>query len=320
VTLLLPFIVGLATFASVAFAFDRRGAAAAGRRVTAYLTPRHVTEPKPAEQVLLRHFERPLALSERHLAKLPGWRRFVFMVERADLPLRATEAFWVGAGAIGGVVLLALIAGAPPVVLIALAVFVAAGFRIWLGMRIERRRRAFEEQLPEVLGSLASALRAGHGFNQALQAVAADAAEPAAKEFTRVLAEARLGRPLEDALTDLGKRIDSRDLDFVLDAIIVQRQVGGSLAGIFAIVSESVRQRQQFALRLRSLTAMGRMSAIVLVGLPVGLGALLSLMQHAYFGPLVSTSIGHMMIGGSAFLMTTGWIWLRRIAATKGGS
>jgi tight adherence protein B len=320
VTLLLPFIVGLVTFGTVAFAFDRRSAAVAGRRVTAYVTPRHVTEPKPAEQVLLRRFERPLALSERQLAKLPGWGRFVVLVERGDLPLRAVEAFWAAAGVIAGVELLALLAGAQAFILLALAVLVAAGFRIWLSMRIERRRRAFEQQLPEVLGSLASALRAGHGLNQALQAVAADAAEPASKEFTRVLAEARLGRPLEDALTDLGQRIDSRDLDFVLDAIIVQRQVGGSLAGIFAIVSESVRQRQQFALRLRSLTAMGRTSAIVLVALPVALGALLSLMQHAYLAPLVSTGIGHAMIVASAFLMTVGWIWLRRIVSNKGGS
>jgi tight adherence protein B len=318
VILALPLVVGLLTFAAAAFAIDRRGAATAGRRVTAYVTPRHVTQPQPAEQVLLSRFERPLALTEQRLAKLPGWSRLAALVERADLPLRTIEVFWATVGALLLLALAALAAGASPAGIVLLAAVALVGLRVWLGLRIDRRRHAFEQQLPEVLGSLASALRAGHGLNQALHAVAADAAQPAAKEFTRVLAEARLGRPLEDALGDLGTRIDSRDLDFVLDAIVVQRQVGGSLAGIFEIVSESVRQRQQFALRIRALTAMGRTSAAVLVALPIVLGILLSLMQHAYLSPLVTTGTGHVLIVMSVVLMAVGCLWLRRIVSNKG--
>jgi tight adherence protein B len=189
--------------------------------------------------------------------------------------------------------------------------------RAFLALRVSRRRRAFEDQLPELLSSLGSALRAGHGLNQALAAVAADAPEPTSTEIGRVLAEARLGRPVEDALGDLGGRIGSQDLDFVLDAIVIQRQVGGSLAGIFELVGESVRQRQQFALRMRALTAMGRTSALVLIALPFGLGLVLSVLNRGYLHPLLSTGEGQLMLAVAAVLMTVGALWLKTIVATR---
>jgi tight adherence protein B len=316
-TLVLPFLVGLLTFAGVAVAVERRSAAVAARRVSAYMTPRNVKQPRPEEQVLLGASERRFAVSERYLARAPLWSRLESLVERADLPLRTIELFWAVAAALGLLALGALALGTSVAIVAALLGLSLVALRVWLGVRVERRRRAFEEQLPELLTSVGSALRAGHGFSQALQAVAADAAEPAASEFGRVLAETRLGRPLEDALADLGARIDSRDLRFVLDAIVVQRQVGGSLAGIFEIVADSVRSRQQFALKLRSLTAMGRTSATVLIALPVILALALSALDHGYLSPLGQTPPGRLLLGLSVALMAFGWVWLRRVVAGK---
>jgi tight adherence protein B len=316
--LLLPLVVGAITFAAAAFVAERRAAGNVGQRVAAYVAPRRLTMPTPEEQVLLSHYERTLAFGERQLRKLPYWPRYVALCERADAPLDPVPLFGAVAGGELLFSLLALAIGLPLALVALLLLVGAVGTRSWLTLRVSRRRRAFEEQLPELLMSLGSALRAGHGLTQALQSVAADVPEPVAGELTRVLAEARLGRSLDDALTDLGTRIDSRELDFVLDAIIVQRQVGGSLAGIFELVGDAVRQRQQFAMRLRSLTAMGRTSAMVLLALPVVLGAALSLMQHAYLKPLLTEPAGHVMLIGSFLLLGIGCLWLRRIVAYRG--
>jgi tight adherence protein B len=321
VIVLLPFAIAFCVFALADLLLARRQTRAVRRRVAAHLEPRRqgVLEQSAEETpVLLGRLQRPLAASEARLRRLRFWPAFVELLEHADIRLQPVEVFYAGAGGSLLLALLATAAGASLVAALVLAVLLLITGRLALKLRIKRRRRAFEEQLPELLGSLASALRAGHGFSQALQAVATDSPEPTATELGRVLSEMRLGRPLEDALADLGHRLASTDLDFVLDAVVVQRQVGGSLAGIFEIVAESVRQRQQFALRIRALTAMGRTSANVLLGLPFALALLLSAVGHGYMSPLFQTHAGRTMIGGSFVLMGLGTLWLRKIVGLRG--
>ena len=108
----------------------------------------------------------------------------------------------------------------------------------------------------------------GAQLPQGIQSVVDEGAEPAAKEFKRVLTETQLGRPIDDALADMAERVGSKNFTFVITAVTIQRQIGGSLAGLFDMVADTVRQRQQFARKIKGLTAMGRMSAYVLVGLP----------------------------------------------------
>ncbi len=115
---------------------------------------------------------------------------------------------------------------------------------------------------------LAGSLKAGHSFRQAVQALVEEGEPPLGTEFGRVLTEARLGRPMEAALEDMGRRIDSKELDFVLRAVVIQRQVGGSLAGLLELVAETLTQRQQFRQKVGSLTASGRLSALILTVLP----------------------------------------------------
>ncbi len=151
----------------------------------------------------------------------------------------------------------------------------------FVALRIAARRRtkAFDRQLPDVLASLASTLRAGHGLRTALRAIADDGSPPASEEFTRVLGEERLGRPLDEAITGMCGRVGSPDLDYVATAINVQSQTGGSLATLFDTLSETVRERQRHARRVRALTSMGRMSATVLICLPFGLATLMTLIS-----------------------------------------
>src|SRR5205823_4412603 len=121
-------------------------------------------------------------------------------------------------------------------------------------------------------------------------------AQPTAKEFTRVLSETQLGRPMDQALGDMSERVGSKNLSFVITAVTIQRQVGGSLAGLFDMVADTVRQRQQFARKVRGLTAMGRMSAYVLIGLPFFIALAVSVINPTYMDPLYHSHTGHMLM------------------------
>ena len=198
-----------------------------------------------------------------------------------------------------------------------LALFVPAVAAAVLAVLAQRRTRAFEGQLPEILDSLSASLKAGHGFDHALQTMATEIGDPAGAEFRRVIAETHLGRPLEMALKDLGERVRSKDLLFVLDAITVQRQVGGSLAELFELVSETVRSREQFRRKVRAMTGMVRMSSLVLTAMPLVAALGLSVVNYSYESPLYTTSIGRVLCVATITMMLLGGVILRRIGSVK---
>lgn len=173
-------------------------------------------------------------------------------------------------------------------------------------------------QLPDILTTLAASLKAGHSFRQGIQAVVDEGHEPASGEFKRVLTETSLGRPMDEALAEMAERVGSENLSFVITAVTIQRQVGGSLAGIFDMVAETVRNRQQFARKIRSLTAMGRASAYVLVGVPFFMLGTITLLSAEYMDPLYHTSTGHKLLVGGCVMITIGSLMLRKIVSFKG--
>jgi tight adherence protein B len=186
-----------------------------------------------------------------------------------------------------------------------------------LRIAAHRRTKAFDVQLPDVLATIASTLRAGHGFRMALKAIADDGAPPASEEFARVLGEEKLGRPLDEAIDAMCERIGSSDLEYVATAVNVQSKTGGSLAGLFDTLSETVRERQRHARKVRALTSLGRFSAIVLLALPFGLTLLLTILDRAYMEPLFTTSSGRVLIGIALGLMTIGALLLKRIVNVR---
>jgi tight adherence protein B len=161
-------------------------------------------------------------------------------------------------------------------------------------------------------------LKAGHSFKHGLQAVVDESQPPASIELRRVLTEAGLGRPLDDALTDMADRIGSENFAFAITAVTIQRQVGGSLASLFDMVSETVRNRQQFARKIRSLTAMGRMSAYTLIGIPFFITGMISLTNAGYMSPLFHTHVGHMLVFVGLAMMAVGSMLLKKIVSFKG--
>ena len=259
-----------------------------------------------------------LTATESALGNVKQFRGLQQMLTRADLPLVAAELLYMSIGAAVLAAILAALAGVPALFVLA---FMAAGGSapaLWVSWKARKRMKAFDNQLPDLLITVAASLKAGHSFRHAIQAVVDEGAEPAAKEFRRVLTETKLGRPMDEALAEMSERIGSKNLSFVLTAVTIQRQIGGSLAGLFDMVAETVRQRQQFARKIRSLTAMGRMSAYVLAALPFCVAVLISFISPAYMSPLWHTSTGHVLVAFGLGMLTFGSLILKKMVSFKG--
>ena len=256
--------------------------------------------------------------TEKALGHLKQWRSISKMLERADVQLRTVEFVWISLGAGVIAALLAFLFGAGPIILV--AVTVAVGMIpygvVWLKMR--KRLKAFEDQLPDLLITIAASLKAGHSFKQGLQAVVDEGHPPANQEFKRVLTEASLGRPLDDGLLEMSERMVSKNFEFAITAVTIQRQVGGSLATLFDMVADTVRQRQQFTRKICALTAMGRMSAYTLIGIPFFLAGVITIVNRTYMRPLYWTHTGHMLILIGLVMIGIGSLILKKIVSFRG--
>jgi tight adherence protein B len=310
-TVLVAVAVGVLVFGAVLVGLTARRRAVVRRRMSPYV-PASPSKERPAVDR-----GELLAGVERVLERVGLHRRVTPVLERAGIDARPGVV--VSADVALAIVAFAILTTRSGLG-VALLGAVAAGALPWLVLSVKgaRRSRAFENQLPEVLDTLAASLRAGHGFDAAIQTVGTDVAEPAGREFRRVVAEVHLGRSLDDSLADLGQRIRSKDVKFVLDAITIQRQIGGSLAELFALVAETVRSREQFRRKVRALTGMVRTSANVLTALPFLAALLLTVLNPDYMRPLWTTTGGHVMVAVGLAMMTLGTITLRRIGTVKG--
>jgi tight adherence protein B len=246
------------------------------------------------------------------------WLKLHRKLERADLPLRTVEFVYLMLGCAFVVAFFAVMMGRSSLgILIAFAIGGALPY-LWVSFKASRRMAAFEDQLPDLLVTLAASLKAGHSFKQGIQTIVDEGHEPASKELNRVLTDTRLGRPMDEALSETAERIGSKNFSFVITAVTIQRQVGGSLAGLFDMVADTVRQRQQFARKIKGLTAMGRASAYVLVGLPFFVGFALTLLNPDYMSPLYNTTTGHHLILFGLVMMAFGSLILKKLVSFRG--
>lgn len=234
-------------------------------------------------------------------------------LEAAAVSLRSGEFVIVTvAAAFGGMILGFVILKSPWLALGVGAVSglgPAAALKFALGRRAEKLR----EQLPDVLTIMASSLRAGHSFLQALDTTAKEIAQPAATEFQRVVAEIRLGRGAEDALGALSERVGSADFKWAVLAVNIQREVGGNLAEILDNVSDTLRERATMRRQILVLTSEGRLSAWVLALMPFAIGLYMFATNAQYIGLLFTSKVGIVMLAGAALLLTAGVLWMRKI-------
>ena len=233
-------------------------------------------------------------------------------LERAGLPLRPLEYIYlhlIGVIAIGFAV--RLLTGSM-VASILMVLFAVVGPLIALEVVIERRRRTFEEQLPEILSLIAGSIRAGWGLLQSLDLVVQELSEPAAGEFRRVESEARLGLPLDEALSKMAERLDSDDFRWTVIAINIQREVGGNLAEVLDILGQTMRDRAELKRHVRALTAEGRLSAVILYALPFLAMLTLSVTNPEYMADMFSHPVGVGMLLFGVALLAVGGFWLSR--------
>jgi tight adherence protein B len=242
---------------------------------------------------------------------------FLDRLEAAGLNMRVAEFVLISLGSAFIPPLLVLAITRNLLVTVVVVLLGVVGPFLYLSVRASRRQAKFEEQLPSTLQLLAGALQAGHSLQQAVDTVVQEAGDPIAGEFHRVLTEARLGRPLEEAFEAMARRTRSVDFEWTVMAIRLQRQVGGNLAEVLRTVSQTIRDRYSLKRQIKALSAEGRLSSIILSVLPLVLFLALLLLNPVFLKPLFSTPLGLMMMGGSAVLMLFGVFWLKKITEIK---
>ncbi|GAB4056318.1 VWA domain-containing protein [Catellatospora paridis] len=254
-----------------------------------------------------------LALSEQVVKSANVEGRLATQLDRAGMRLRPHE--WLLLRALACVVAAVLIG----VMLAPLAGVVLGPLVGWLFTSLYHRNRAtkrveaFRELMPEALQLIVGSLRSGFSLTQAIDAMARELPEPIASEFGRALGEARLGVDIEDALDRVAVRMRSKDLAWAVVAIRVQRDIGGNLAEVLSTTVETMREREALYREVRSLSAEGRLSAWVLLALPIGAGAFMFLSRGEYVRPLYTDTRGIVMLATGVLLLLTGGFWLSRL-------
>lgn len=188
---------------------------------------------------------------------------------------------------------------------------------LWLLFRRRKRLKNFGSQLPDALELIARALRAGHSLQAGFNLVQDEMPEPIAKEFGRVFEEQNLGVPFEDSLESLSTRIPNTDLRFFTTAIILQRQTGGDLAEILDKIGTLIRERFRIWGQVQALTGEGRLSGIVLLGLPPVLFLAVYNLNPTYVSVLFTDPMGKQMLAGGVFLQVIGALVIRKIINIK---
>jgi tight adherence protein B len=242
---------------------------------------------------------------------------FLDRLEAAGLNMRVAEFVLISLGSSFIPPLLVLIATRNLILTVVVVLLGVVGPFLYLSVKAARRQAKFDEQLPSTLQLLAGALQAGHSLQQAVDTVVHEAGDPIAGEFQRVLTEARLGRPLEEAFEAMAKRTRSVDFEWTVMAIRLQRQVGGNLAEVLSTVSQTIRDRYSLKRQIKALSAEGRLSSIILSVLPILLFMGLLILNPTFLRPLFTTTVGLMMMGGSVVLMIFGVFWLKKITEIK---
>jgi tight adherence protein B len=177
--------------------------------------------------------------------------------------------------------------------------FLIAGYMTpnFLLARAEKvRLKAFDQQLPEALSMIANSLRSGYSFLQAMDVVSREMPEPVAKEFSYVLKETRVNIPLDEALANLVQRVKSADLDLVVTAVLIQRQVGGNLSEVLDKIGTTIKERIRLQGEIRTLTTQGRFSGWIVSLLPIALAVLFQMVNPGYLIPMITHPIGWMLL------------------------
>jgi len=239
-----------------------------------------------------------------------------FRLEQAGLKVAPADFLVLTVAAATAFGLLGLLLGGPGIGIF-FALIPPLGSFALLSLLAGRRRRQFDGQLGDNIMLISGGLRAGHSILRSIDAAAQEAASPSAEEFARVINETRIGRDLQEALQDLAVRMRSDDFAWIGQAIQINREVGGDLAEVMDHVGETIRERGQIKAQIKSLSAEGRLSAIILIALPFGIALMLMVINPTYLAVLTRSLIGWILLAVGAVMMTIGSLWLRKMIQIK---
>ncbi len=235
---------------------------------------------------------------------------------RADLRLRVAEYYYIRVGLSLGLAAVLLLLRDP----LSAAVGALLGYflpRMWVGRRIGSRLNAFNKQLPDTITLLSNSLRAGSSFLQSIELVSRESPAPMGPEMGRVVREVNLGLSMEEALSNLVRRIKSDDLDLMVTAIGVQQQVGGNLAEILDTIAFTIRERVRIKGEIRTLTAQGRYSGYLVAFLPIAIMVTLNFINPEFMQPLFTELIGQILLVCGAIMMLIGFFAIQKITDIK---
>ncbi|EWT07633.1 type II secretion system protein F [Intrasporangium chromatireducens Q5-1] len=258
--------------------------------------------------------EQLVDLGERAMKGRKSTARTLELINRADLPLKAGEWFVLTVIAVVvGAALGAILAGTPALGLPLGAILGAVLPQLTLRILASRRASAFERVLPQSLLLVSTGLKSGFGLPQALDSLSRDGAEPVAKEVSRALAETRIGTDIADALDHVTERMGSKAMSMAVMAIRIQREVGGNLAETLETTAHTLREREALYRQVRTLSAEGRLSSYILIGLPIGLFFYMLGVNYGYVSLLWTTGIGLGMLAGGIIMLGLGIVWMRKV-------
>ncbi len=186
-----------------------------------------------------------------------------------------------------------------------------------LNLLRSRRRRKFDDQVPDTLQMFSGGLRAGHSLLRSIDAAAQENEAPMSEELSRIVNETRIGRDLGESIADVAERTQNEDFHWIAQAIDIHREVGGDLAEVLDHLGETIRDRNQIRGQVRALSAEGRMSAIVLMALPIVMFFGLLVTNEMFATTFTTTVPGYIMIAAVIVLLTIGGFWLNRIIKPK---
>jgi tight adherence protein B len=247
------------------------------------------------------------------LTALPGVDRLDLLMMQANV--KYTMGFFLllsAALGMTGYLTVALLARNPA---LALALAAAAAALPYLTLRSKKNQRMvrFEKQLPDGLGLIARALRAGHAFTSGMKLAAEEFVDPLGPEFAETLDEINFGVSVADALKNLSVRVDCPDLKFFVVSVILQRETGGNLSEIIEGLAHLMRERFRFRGKVRTLSAEGRLTGKILVAIPILMFVAMYLLNPDYAGQLVHDPAGRMMAAVAVGLMVVGGLVIKRI-------
>ncbi len=188
---------------------------------------------------------------------------------------------------------------------------------LFIKIKKDKRIKVFESQLGDTLIMMCNSLRSGFSFQQAMDNVATDMPAPIGVEFSRVCNEIRYGSTMDDALENMVARIKSPDLMLVVSAVCIQRTTGGNLSEILTTISNTIRDRLKIKGEIRSITAQGRTSGMIIGALPAFIGVALMLINPGYMNTFFTTSTGRIMLIVSVVMEVFGFLAIRKVVTIK---